>query len=182
MEEEVKKLKTIISDMENNFKKILTEKDYEFINDIKSLEKKYNEVYDDQNNKFSESKKEVERLKQALNDCKDLLKNSLINEEKNEKKLNTYEKEMENIKLGRERSVKISEISLEEYRQKIKLLELEVRDQNEIILKNEALMKNYKKSLNSKDDENNSIFEESSKLKNSLSIMQINVIFIHILD
>ena len=79
MEEEVKKLKTIISDMENNFKKILTEKDYEFINDIKSLEKKYNEVYDDQNNKFSESKKEVERLKQALNDCKDLLKNSLIN-------------------------------------------------------------------------------------------------------
>ena len=54
------KLKTIISDMENNFKKILTEKDYEFINDIKSLEKKYNEVYDDQNNKFSESKKEVE--------------------------------------------------------------------------------------------------------------------------
>ena len=43
-------------------------------------------------------------------------------------------------------------------------------------------MKNYKKSLNSKDDENNSIFEESSKLKNSLSIMQINVIFIHILD
>ena len=148
MEEEVKKLKTIISDMENNFKKILTEKDYEFINDIKSLEKKYNEVYDDQNNKFSESKKEVERLKQALNDCKDLLKNSLINEEKNEKKLNTYEKEMENIKLERERSVKISEISLEEYRQKIKLLELEVRDQNEIILKSssEGVKSNIRKN------------------------------------
>ena len=175
MEEEVKKLKSVISDMESNFKKILNEKDMEFISDIKSLEKKYNEVFEEQNSKNAEGRKESEKLNKALNDCKELLKNSLLNEEKNEKRISNFEKEIDNMRQEKERSFKVSEASIEELKQKIKILELEVRDQNEIILKNENMMKNYKKSLCNKDDEFNTIFEESSKLKNTISQMQVTV-------
>jgi chromosome segregation ATPase len=176
MEEEVKKLKSVITEMENNFKKILNEKDMEFISDIKSLEKKYNEIFEEQNVKISEAKREVEKLNKALTDCKELLKNSLLNEEKNEKKISNLEKDVENLRQEKERNIKITDSSVEELKQKIKILELEVRDQNEIILKNENLMKNYKKTLCNKDDEFNAIFEESSRLKNTISQLQVTVI------
>jgi hypothetical protein len=176
MEEEVKKLKSVITEMENNFKKILNEKDMEFISDIKSLEKKYNEIFEEQNGKMSEAKKEIEKLNKALNDCKELLKNSLLNEEKNEKKISYLEKDVENLRQEKERNIKIADSSVEDLKQKIKILEIEVRDQNEIILKNENLMKNYKKTLCNKDDEFNAIFEESSKLKNIISQLQVTVI------
>ncbi len=175
MEEEVKKLKSVITEMENNFKKILNEKDMEFISDIKSLEKKYNEIFEEQNVKISEAKREVEKLNKALTDCKELLKNSLLNEEKNEKKISNLEKDVENLRQEKERNIKITDSSVEELKQKIKILELEVRDQNEIILKNENLMKNYKKTLCNKDDEFNAIFEESSRLKNTISQLQVTV-------
>lgn len=176
MEEEVKKLKSVISELENNFKKILSDKDMEFISDIKSLEKKYNEVFEEQSSKTNEAKKEIDRLNKALTDCKELLKTSLINEEKNEKKIGNLERDVENLRQEKERCIKIGETSIEELKQKIKILELEVRDQNEIILKNENLMKNYKKTLCNKDDEFNTIFEESSRLKNTISQLQVTVL------
>jgi chromosome segregation ATPase len=181
-EELIKRHKSEMTELENKFKKFNDEKTNEFLIDFKTMEKQFQDINSDVNSKYSESRKEIEKLNKALGDCKELLRDSEINYGNCLNKIKNYEKEIENFRIEKEKLIKNNEDVLEQLKQKIKLFELEVRDQNEIILKNEAVIKNFKKSISGKDDEANNLFEEASKLKNTVSQMQIHVFYLYELD
>lgn len=175
LEIEISKLKSIIEEMSSAQKKILHEKNNEFLNDIKSIELSYKEIIEKQNIKVQDLSGEIEKLNQRLEETTLNKKSSLENEKKIQILLDNQNAELINQKESfLKEKLEMSKL-LEDAKQKIKYLELEVRDQNEIILKNETILKNYRNSLNSKDSEVNKAFEDNASLKLNISQLQMKV-------
>jgi hypothetical protein len=142
---------------------------------MKLLEKNYKDIIDKQIDKFNIILKDNERLNLQINDCKELLKNSLENENKHENIIKDYEKIFNDYTIEKENLKNKYDIEKDTYLNRNKFMEVEIKDQNEQILKLDTQLKNIKLDIIEKDKENNKLYNDYQKLKKELSYIEINI-------
>lgn len=171
-EELIKNFKSHNEENEANLKKNLQAKDEEFLRDIKLIEKNYSDMLESQQNNFNLIIKENEKLTQQIADCKELLKTSLEAEEKHEKIIKEYEKIFNDLTIEKETLKNKHVIETESSANRIKFMEIEIKDQNEQILKHDSQLKNLKSSLGEKDQEISKLYSENQKWRKEISVFE----------
>lgn len=152
------KYKTTIEELERKYTATLNNKTEECLNDIKALEKHYETLLSEANDKLTQKDKEISSLSLNLEECKNLLKISIDKEDKNIKQISDLSELYENIKAEH------SKIS-----QRNKNMELELKDINSLNNNQHDTIQNQNTLLDKKEKEIKSLHKEIESLESKIS-------------
>jgi chromosome segregation ATPase len=171
----VNKYKSSIDDLEINFKKLLQNKQDEFVRDMNEVVKTYEEEKSKLENKIFNLVKENERTTRQFEDCKELLKQSLQNEEKNENVIKELEKLNTQFHIEKENYKTKYDLEKEASTNKIKYMEVEIKDQNEQILKLDNAVRNLKQLVGEKEKEVTTSQDDLQRYIRKIAVLDLSI-------
>jgi chromosome segregation ATPase len=178
-EELVNKYKALIDELQVHFNKVLQSKQDEFAKDLNAVVKNYEDEQSQFDTKLLNLIKDNEKVQYQLNDCKELLKKSLQNEEQNEKIIKELEQRNTQYHIEKENFRTKFELEKDTAGNRIKYMEIEIKDQNEQILKQDSVIKNIKAQLNEKEKEIQTLQEDYQKYLKKISVQDLSIDKLH---